>query len=973
MKYFVGNRPITIDQEIGKGGEGTVFSIRESSDRALKIFHPDKAKARTTKINALVDSGIGNSISEIAFPLNIVKDHKGIFSGFEMNLVKDHAPLHSLYGPESRKQTFPHANLPFLIRAARNTASLVKKAHLHSCVIGDLNHSSILYSPKATCAFIDADSFQFKHNGKLHRCLVGTPEYTAPEIQGSHLSTVERTVEHDYFALGVAIFRLLAAGKHPYMGVYAGGSATLDENIKNNRFAFTEKRTTNMRIPPASVTLADFPDYISEGFEKSFAPTSARTSAEKWIELLRKYEANLITCSNKKTHHIFASAKRCIWCEIETITKKEFFPPVDKPTIIYLPRELTVLLENISSLKLPIYSTISLKPSTTAISIVNKTIIRDLELALNELELTEIAIKNSHERLVSSSNFNQLKSKCIDMAVTYQDALKTYHKNARNPENHLNHHFIKNYRIRGIGSSRLTTLVSYGVETAEDVDSKRLLAIPGFGPKNIQPLLKWRQDLERSITTKKPVKPDHAQLKSELEKNLILLKSSISQHERSIGKLTRANNKTAVARAQYELAVSTFKKINKAKTPPTVRTSTPPKTPQPKPPVQHNPTPKPPRPVQTVHAPTPKNPPPITVIKPSSKTIPKSPPPTTQYQPGPVVSKSKTQQSTGYIRISLFLAVVAIPFVYQSMVSNPPTIDINQEPTPRIIEEIRNVQPSDLTILGNSNLEPKSEDDALRNMAIDTTISAKPLTSDTSDASTGRPDSLAVDSHQSKNTSSEDLIQISSPDAVIYLQENLLVQDNISITDPIPDIKEKLHLDEFDPQNLEVFLSEIETPDKESQFVTADEHINKAISANQEPAIATRTNDQFSEVTWEEEIVSNSASSREEVNIVGYWSGSYICSENVLTDVTFEVESIDENRLELTFTFSPANTTQTGSFLMTGNITNSGRFTFSPVRWIKELVGYSMVSINGVHTPGENKLDGEISFPKCHSFTVNRQ
>lgn len=968
MKYFVGNRPVTINQEIGKGGEGTVFSIHESSDRALKIFHPDKAKARTTKINALVDSHIGNSISEIAFPLNIVKDNKGNFSGFEMNLVKDHAPLHSLYGPESRKKTFPNANLPFLIRAARNTASLVYKAHLYGCIIGDLNHSSILYSTKATCAFIDADSFQFKYEGKLHRCLVGTPEYTAPEIQGIHLSKIERTFEHDYFALGVAIFRLLAAGKHPYMGVYAGGNTTLDENIKNQRFAFTEKRSTNMRIPPASVTLADFPNYISEGFETSFAPSSARTSAEKWIELLQKYETDLTACSKKNTHHIFAGAKRCIWCEIEKITKKEFFPHVDKPTVIYLPQELTVLLESISSLKLPVYSATPTKPSTTTIGVVNKTIIRDLELALLDLELTESAFRNSHERLVSSSNFNQLKSKCIDMAVTYQNALKTYQKDTRNPENHLNHHFIKDYRIRGIGSGRLTTLLSYGVETAEDIDRKHLLAIPGFGPKNIQPLLKWRQDLEKSITIKKPVKPDHAQLKIELEKNLTLLKRYISIHERSINKLAKANNKTAVARAQYELAVSTFKKINKPATRPAAPTSTPTQVPQPQPPAQRIPTPKPVHPVRS-HPPIYL--PPKSSTQRAPRTTPHSPPPTTQHQPGAVISKSKAQESKGYIRASLFLLIVAIPFVYQLMAPNQPTEEIKQKPSPSNVEEIRNLQPSDLTILGNTNSGSRLEYGDSQSMASDTSPeNPNPTTPETSK---DRTDTLTITTHQNKENITEDLIQVNSPDTVIYLQENLSVRGSNSTTDPTPVIKEEIQIDEIDEKNSEVFLSEAETHSEKNQLKTAGEHVNKANSINQDPAIATKTTDQFAEVTWEEEIVSNSDLSREETGIIGNWVGSYICSENVLTDVTFEVETLDEDKLELTFTFSPSNTTQTGSFLMSGHMTNSGTFSFSPVRWIKKLAGYSMVSVNGKHTPSEKKLEGEIDFPKCRTFTVYRQ
>ena len=47
-----------------------------------------------------------------------------------------------------------------------------------------------------------------------YACPVAKPEYTPPELQGKHLSSIVRTPEQDAFGLGVLIFQLLMEGNH---------------------------------------------------------------------------------------------------------------------------------------------------------------------------------------------------------------------------------------------------------------------------------------------------------------------------------------------------------------------------------------------------------------------------------------------------------------------------------------------------------------------------------------------------------------------------------------------------------------------------------------------------------------------------------------------------------------------------------------------------------------------------------------
>ena len=85
------------------------------------------------------------------------------------------------------------ADYRFLVRVAYNIVGVASAVHHSGCVIGDINHSAILVSEKATLAFIDADSFQFSDGRTSYLCRVGVPEYTPPELIGQKLDGITRT------------------------------------------------------------------------------------------------------------------------------------------------------------------------------------------------------------------------------------------------------------------------------------------------------------------------------------------------------------------------------------------------------------------------------------------------------------------------------------------------------------------------------------------------------------------------------------------------------------------------------------------------------------------------------------------------------------------------------------------------------------------------------------------------------------
>lgn len=328
-RVWIAGQSLSLGKRLGKGGEGEVFAHSADPSLAVKIYKEALRQQRHPKVAAMIQSGLASRTQLVAFPIGLATDKRGKFLGFSMRLVKGYRPLHELYSPKDRKKHFAKADYRFLIRTAANIARAVETVHQANCVVGDFNHSGVLVAPDATVSLIDADSFQFAADGKLYPCLVGVPDFTPPELHGVNLAQTRRSKEHDRFGLAVAIFHLLAMGKHPYAGVYAGKDLSMSEAIEQHRFAYSEKRRNETKTspPPGAVTLGVFPEYIAHAFEAAFGREAARRpTALDWVERLTKLEQALSRCSQSKTHFYPTKAGKCIWCGLAQKSGVDMFP-----------------------------------------------------------------------------------------------------------------------------------------------------------------------------------------------------------------------------------------------------------------------------------------------------------------------------------------------------------------------------------------------------------------------------------------------------------------------------------------------------------------------------------------------------------------------------------------------------------------------------------------------------------------------
>jgi DNA-binding helix-hairpin-helix protein with protein kinase domain len=323
---YIDGKHLKLAKRIGKGGEGEVYLLGGAEKKAVKVYTGAANPDREAKVKAMVRHELARSSTLVAFPSEIVTTRAGAFAGFSMRLMEGFQEIHQLYGPKSRKIHYPKADFRFLVRAAANAARAIGQVHGSPSVIGDLNKSGLLVSPEATVALIDADSFQFEADGKVYPCLVGKPDFTAPELHGKSLAGVTRVKAHDHFGLAVTIFQLLFMGRHPYAGVQKGSDLSLDQMIAANLFAYSKRRHTGVTPPGILPSLDDFPADIGEGFERAFGLDPARRpAAAEWVNLMQGLESQLSRCANDAMHFYPSAAKTCPWCRMEGATGAVLF------------------------------------------------------------------------------------------------------------------------------------------------------------------------------------------------------------------------------------------------------------------------------------------------------------------------------------------------------------------------------------------------------------------------------------------------------------------------------------------------------------------------------------------------------------------------------------------------------------------------------------------------------------------------
>ncbi|MFM6199347.1 MAG: protein kinase domain-containing protein, partial [Dolichospermum sp.] len=343
-------KSITLLKEIANSGEAKVWRTNQNGYLA-KIYHSPTSE-RVQKLAVMIDHPPTEPNSHLhhvsfAWPKSVLKNAQGNFVGFLMPEIKGGKELIDVYNPQRRKKSKLEIDWRFLHTSALNIASIIAALHEAGYVLGDIKQQNILVNNRALPSIIDTDFFQVKNpkNGKVYRCLVGSPGYTPPELMGKDFASIEQTEVHDRFRLGVIIYQLLFGGNSPFQGKWTGAGETPepDEIIRRGLWLYSP----NSLIEPVARTIPMIIVHpaIRECFLKCFNDghnnPNSRPTAREWLKALKVGNNNLTVCDRVDSHYYSRTYGSCYWCDRSTNLGVDIFPGVvkAKPSILVQPTQ----------------------------------------------------------------------------------------------------------------------------------------------------------------------------------------------------------------------------------------------------------------------------------------------------------------------------------------------------------------------------------------------------------------------------------------------------------------------------------------------------------------------------------------------------------------------------------------------------------------------------------------------------------
>jgi DNA-binding helix-hairpin-helix protein with protein kinase domain len=553
------SQPVRLGALLGQGGEGAVYELAMDRSSAAKIYTNAQSREKADKIRVMVAMRNPRLEKLTAWPQGVLTRRSGETIGLVMPRFSDRKDIHYLYSPKSRRTVFLRADWRFLIHAAANTARAFRAVHESGCVIGDVNHGSILVGQDATVRLIDCDSFQVISGNRKFLCEVGVETFTPPELQGKNFKDIVRTPNHDNFGLAVMIFLMLFMGRHPFVSRYLA-QGDISRAIREFRFAYGSRRgSAQMEPPPHSPPLSIVGDDVGRLFERAFAPETiqaGRPDASAWVSALEALEKRTKQCAAHPAHWYLSDLQSCPWCRIEGETGVSLFPWIAQQTGAVF--NLDTLWAQIRAIPhpgpAPSIQCTAPKPSESAsklkgwdaqrkvLAIIAAVLVSsvlfgvaknipvfwmlicggaaffvvnhlgDQSEKLNEIRRRRDGaaaewnrVQSDWQSRVGSQSFDTKRSELEQLKQEWDqlpnvrlrrlDELRTRQRQLQ-MEEFLEGYEIDRATIPSIGPGLKQTLSSYGIETAADITEEELAKVPGFGPARCAKLMDWRGTIE---------------------------------------------------------------------------------------------------------------------------------------------------------------------------------------------------------------------------------------------------------------------------------------------------------------------------------------------------------------------------------------------------------------------------------------------------------------------------------------------
>jgi len=321
------------NEPLGKGGEGSVFAVLshtipgapEASKLVAKIYHAPEEENRRAKLKAMITAPVSDDA--VAWPQALVFDAQKQFQGYLMVKLEKASNREWLYlaNSKERNRVAPDFDTRYALMAMRNLAAAILSVHSAGHLVGDINESNIFVKANASVLIVDSDSMQITDaKGAMFPCVVGKPEYTAPELSYGSFRDNPRTPATDAFAFAVASFQLLTGGATPHQGAFDPDSdddpMSTVERIRHGVLpALAPGRAKTFGFTPRPGTpVAAFPSFLRKHLTAFLSPNPEQRETpgmnfETLIREIDAYAPSLVRCSKERLHW-HEPGQACPWC-----------------------------------------------------------------------------------------------------------------------------------------------------------------------------------------------------------------------------------------------------------------------------------------------------------------------------------------------------------------------------------------------------------------------------------------------------------------------------------------------------------------------------------------------------------------------------------------------------------------------------------------------------------------------------------
>ena len=286
--YTKNGNAIILSEELGKGGEGSVYSV--DSQTVAKIYNTKSLTAeKQGKILSMIEKKI--KVKGICVPTEAIYNENKKFIGYLMpkaDVEKGFEMQTCVFNPELLKKKFPKWTRINLVNLSLSILNKIKVLHDNNIIIGDINPFNILIKDDNSIFFVDTDSYQVDN----YVCPVGTVHFTAPEIQNiENFSKLIRTKDHEYFAVASLLFMIFHPGKSPY--AFQGGG-NIKENIMSMNFSYPLGDEDNYLAPQGmwEYIWNELSFELRKAFYTVFKE-NYRLSITDWMNVLETYKEDL--------------------------------------------------------------------------------------------------------------------------------------------------------------------------------------------------------------------------------------------------------------------------------------------------------------------------------------------------------------------------------------------------------------------------------------------------------------------------------------------------------------------------------------------------------------------------------------------------------------------------------------------------------------------------------------------------------